>query len=85
MAAFGAQGIFSAGDIVAQNKRLAALETAVFGRHGSLVQLVVFHVIYHSALYQHRCVVYDRAPVAVGSMGYGFNIGLDFFGGVYGF
>ena len=47
----GTEGIFSADDIVAQIKRLAAFEATVPGGHIGLVQLVILHVIDHSAFH----------------------------------
>ncbi len=66
--ALGAQGIFSADDIVAQIKRLTAFEAAVSGGHIGLVQLVILHVIDHSAFHQHRRMVCDATPVPVGTI-----------------
>ena len=53
----GTEGIFSADDIVAQIKRLAAFEATVPGGHIGLVQLVIFHVIDHSAFHQYRRMI----------------------------
>ena len=65
--ALGAQGIFSADDIVAQIKRLTAFKAAVPGGHIGLVQLVILHVVDPSTLHQHRRVVCDATPVPVGT------------------
>ena len=64
----GTEGIFSVDDIVAQIKRLTAFEAAVPGGHIGLVQLIILHVINHSAFHQHRRMICNAASVPVSTV-----------------
>lgn len=64
---FGPERMFAVDHIVAQIKWLATLEAAVPGRHIGRVQLLVSHVIDHSPLYQHGCVIYKATSIPVGT------------------
>ena len=66
--ALGPYGIISTDDIVAQIKRLTAFEAAVPGGHIGLVQLVILHVIDHSAFHQYRSMICDATPEPVGTI-----------------